>query len=358
MANKPPAFQFYVNDWLSSSNVAMMTPEQRGCYIQLLARSWPDGIPYDAHASSMLWALASMPSADAWDKIKAPIMAQFVERDGRLINLKLEDQFKSMASYHTMTAERAKKAADSRWGKKDASSMPQALLGDASSSSSSTASSTDNSTVQSGTVRSDHTDEDLETRSKAKSEATPKAKPSVPKIQGKISVKPAVPPSAEEQDALEGLSSQWRFYKLPESEADGPVWTDLIRKHGGPVYDDLVIPDVMAWMMFINNDGYWKGRIHSVKDFARCYPTMHEQYLKCGGDELEEALLVAGRKYASDLAQSTGGPDRIGLCHEECLHKDGAETLHHPDCPNGTFEVLPLSEEELSSAGVSDTEGL
>jgi hypothetical protein len=157
-----------------------------------------------------------------------------------------------------------------------------------------------NSTVQSGTVQSDDTDGDLETGSKA----APKANPSVPKIEGKITVKPSAPPtplSAEEQDSLEGLSGQWRFYKLPESEADAPVWTELIRKHGGPVYEDLAIPNVMAWMMFINNDGYWKGRIHSVKDFARCYSTMHEQYLKCGGDELKEALLAAGRKYADDL---------------------------------------------------------
>ena len=39
---KSPAFQFYPGDWLSSPNVAMMTPEQEGAYIRLLCYAWAD----------------------------------------------------------------------------------------------------------------------------------------------------------------------------------------------------------------------------------------------------------------------------------------------------------------------------
>lgn len=46
--NKPPAFQFYAGDFLSSLDVAFMDMELRGAYITLLAYSWLEyGIPDD-----------------------------------------------------------------------------------------------------------------------------------------------------------------------------------------------------------------------------------------------------------------------------------------------------------------------
>lgn len=38
--NRPPAFQFYVRDWLSSKKIVMMTLEEEGAYIHLLAHCW------------------------------------------------------------------------------------------------------------------------------------------------------------------------------------------------------------------------------------------------------------------------------------------------------------------------------
>lgn len=37
---RPPAFQFYPADWLSSPNVMAMTPEQEGAYLRLLCCAW------------------------------------------------------------------------------------------------------------------------------------------------------------------------------------------------------------------------------------------------------------------------------------------------------------------------------
>src|SRR5271155_1931542 len=45
LANKPPAFQFYAKDWRSSPNVRMMTREERGLYIDLLALAWDSEEP-------------------------------------------------------------------------------------------------------------------------------------------------------------------------------------------------------------------------------------------------------------------------------------------------------------------------
>jgi len=147
--------------------------------------------------------------------------------------------------------------------------------------------------------------EDLNSHIEAGSKAAPEAKP-VPKIPGKISIKPVIPPTlnAEQEEFAQSLSQQWQFYKLPDVEDNHATWGELILKH---VPTDTVkdIADVMAWMMFINNDGYWKSRIHSVKDFIRCFPKMYEQWAKCGGDDLAPALEAAGKKYAEELQPPT-----------------------------------------------------
>jgi hypothetical protein len=109
--NKPPAFQFYVKDWLSSPNVRAMTLAQRGLYIDLLAYSWPYGIP----AGIVGHSLMGMPEAE-WKEISPPVLAQFEQKeDGRLVHTKLEDQFKSLDKFHKMQRDKAKKGADARW---------------------------------------------------------------------------------------------------------------------------------------------------------------------------------------------------------------------------------------------------
>jgi len=144
--------------------------------------------------------------------------------------------------------------------------------------------------------------------SEAKSKAAPKAKPSVPKFQGKISVKPTSLPARPVPDEIKGsmseyLANAWRYYELPGDTTE-LLWSQLIEDYG----EDVV--QVLRWAMFINKDRYWlKARINSVEDFARCFEKMHEQYLKCGGPELEKALEFADDKYCSehqDVVTSVG----------------------------------------------------
>jgi len=134
---KPPAFQFYVKDWLSSPNVMMMTPEQRGCYIQLLAFSWPNGIHMPGGMNrALLGQLAGIADSGRWDEISTPVLAQFeVETDARgdvrLAHPKLKEQYKSLDNYHKMQQDKAKKGADARWHR---AGMVRALPEDASAS--------------------------------------------------------------------------------------------------------------------------------------------------------------------------------------------------------------------------------
>jgi hypothetical protein len=128
--NKPPAFQFYVNDWASSLQVRAMTPAQRGCYIDLLAASWPDGIP----AGMPLWTLTACRTEEDFDALKDIVLAQFKIEDGVLVHSKLAGQWKQLKKYHKTQQYKAKKGANARW---HASGTAQALPDDASSSSTS-----------------------------------------------------------------------------------------------------------------------------------------------------------------------------------------------------------------------------
>lgn len=176
--------------------------------------------------------------------------------------------------------------------------------------------------------------------------ATSKPETPVPKIQGKISVKSDEPPAPieiteEEGDFLDSLLKQWKFYKLPEIPRGIEHyvgWIELIRKYGETV------SDVMAWMMFINKHQYWKKNcIHSVADFTRCFPKMHEQYEKCGGAELEKALEVAGKKYAEDQRMCSICGKRKPMPEnawcQECFDRRVAADSQ------GTFKVEPIEGE-------------
>lgn len=132
--NKPPAFQFYVNDWASSLQVRAMTPAQRGCYIDLLAASWPDGIP----ACIPLWTLTACRTQEEFESVKDLVLAQFKVQDGVWVHPKLAEQWKQLKKYHKTQQDKAKKGANARW---HGSGKDRAVPEGASSSSSSTASS-------------------------------------------------------------------------------------------------------------------------------------------------------------------------------------------------------------------------
>lgn len=119
-----------------------------------------------------------------------------------------------------------------------------------------------------------------------------KTKTSVPKIQGKISVEPAIVPDEEMIRDAQMLSNMWEYFKLP-GKSDDQIWFQLISKYGVET-----VQQVIFWMMYMNHNQYWlKKHIFSMRYFARCFPKMHEQYEKCGGAELEEALGVAHDRF-------------------------------------------------------------
>ncbi len=90
-SSKPPAFQFYANDWLASQTVSLMTPEQEGAYIRLLAHQWSDptcSLPDDDDRLAVLSRLG-----EKWPAARLAIAKQMLfhsPRDsGRIYNVRL-----------------------------------------------------------------------------------------------------------------------------------------------------------------------------------------------------------------------------------------------------------------------------
>ena len=87
--SKPPAFQFFPRDWLSSVPVRMMTWEERGVFMDLLCYSWlHGGLPPDFGETCRLLSMDSR----TWRRVSPKIMQQFqIEKNGLLVNERLEE---------------------------------------------------------------------------------------------------------------------------------------------------------------------------------------------------------------------------------------------------------------------------
>jgi len=105
--NKPPAFQFYAKDWLSSPSVRAMSMHLRGIYITVLAAMWDSDepgtltLPIEVAAKS-----AGLDPRSLRDFVsKSPRC--LVEIDGKLVNEKLREQ---AVKYREISGKRAEAA--------------------------------------------------------------------------------------------------------------------------------------------------------------------------------------------------------------------------------------------------------
>lgn len=114
-------FPIYVTDWMTSSAISAMTPEQEGVYFRLLLVAWGDGSrePYLEADDQKLAAWSRLGAR--WKKVGGPVRAEFIERDGRLYNVRLSEIWAEQQAKHESTVARASaggKAKAAKHGKK------------------------------------------------------------------------------------------------------------------------------------------------------------------------------------------------------------------------------------------------
>lgn len=101
-----PAFQFYPADFFGSSKVQRMSLTERGAYITLLAHCWLDGgLPNDPKQLAALLHVKPL----QFDRMWACVLKEcFVERNGVLINARLEIERKKQFDYKRRQSDNGK----------------------------------------------------------------------------------------------------------------------------------------------------------------------------------------------------------------------------------------------------------
>jgi uncharacterized protein YdaU (DUF1376 family) len=91
---KSPAFQFYAAEYLADENVQLMTLEEEGCYIRMLAYCWREGsIPAEHRLLSRLCKNAS-------DQVLTSVEHRFKKQGTRLVHLRLEMERKKQKKFN------------------------------------------------------------------------------------------------------------------------------------------------------------------------------------------------------------------------------------------------------------------
>jgi len=155
--NKPPAFQFYANDWLGSTQIMLMTPAEEGAYIRLLAIAWNDkncSLPDDDDVLAKLSRLG-----EEWHSHSGAIIRKcFKEKNGRLFNERLLKEKRKIEAFKKERSKSGKIGAEKRWNKDDnskrdknssanSSAITQPMAKNSSSSSFSSSSSNKNNNI-------------------------------------------------------------------------------------------------------------------------------------------------------------------------------------------------------------------
>ncbi len=115
--NKPPAFQFYANDWLGSTQVMLMSPAEEGAYIRLLAIAWNDEdccLPNDDDKLAKLSRLG-----EAWHNGSGAIIKKcFKEKGNKIFNERLLKEKRKIKQFRKERSESGKIGAEKRWHSK------------------------------------------------------------------------------------------------------------------------------------------------------------------------------------------------------------------------------------------------
>jgi len=145
--NKSPAFQFYAAEFLADENVVMMSNQEVGCYIKLMAYCWREGsIPSDISKIGKLCGEDGLAMAQLWLSIGCCFSS--ASTSDRLIHKRLETEREKQEKYRFERSESGKKGAKAKWnnelpvdGLAITEPIAQPMANDGSSSSSSSSSS-------------------------------------------------------------------------------------------------------------------------------------------------------------------------------------------------------------------------
>jgi uncharacterized protein YdaU (DUF1376 family) len=114
--NHPPAFQFYVDDFVSDSAVDAMSNDELGIYIRLLCKAWKEEPVGTIPDDDRILANWGKTSASGWKRAKPAILRAFRSaEDGRLHQKRMETEWQKLLEYRAERSRAGARGADKRW---------------------------------------------------------------------------------------------------------------------------------------------------------------------------------------------------------------------------------------------------
>lgn len=108
-----PSFQFYPKDWLADPNVVVMTAEERGAYIQLLALMWNTS---NCSLTNNKEYLSKLAKVDI--NVITSILPCFIELDDSIRHKRLDEERTKQDIRRKILSESGQKGMENRWGGK------------------------------------------------------------------------------------------------------------------------------------------------------------------------------------------------------------------------------------------------
>jgi len=115
---RPPAFQFYVDDFASDGKVEAMTTKAVGAYILLLCKAWREEPPGSIPNTDAVLARWARLTPEEWAECREMVLAAFsLGNDGRWHQQRMRREYEKSQSFKKQRAASAIKAAQARWHK-------------------------------------------------------------------------------------------------------------------------------------------------------------------------------------------------------------------------------------------------
>jgi uncharacterized protein YdaU (DUF1376 family) len=127
-SGRAPAFQFYPKDFLTDSNVVVMSMAERGAYITLICSCWIDGsIPVDVARLARLCGTSTAAFRKLWPAL-APCFRPTRRISDRLIHPRLEREREKQAIFREEQSRKGKASAAAR-NRKATGRQPEINIG-------------------------------------------------------------------------------------------------------------------------------------------------------------------------------------------------------------------------------------
>lgn len=114
--DKPPAFQFYPDDFSSDGIVEAMTTTEVGAYILLLCKAWREEPPGSIPNDDRVLARWTRLTPGEWAECRTGVLAAFtLGIDTRWHQKRLRKEYQKLVAYQKERSETGRKGAISRW---------------------------------------------------------------------------------------------------------------------------------------------------------------------------------------------------------------------------------------------------